>query len=299
MIILNHQHLYYFWVVAKEGSVARACEKLFLAQPTVSGQIIQLEKFFGRRLFTRDKKKMDLTDDGKLVFEYSDRIFDISRELLSALKDRAGRDVIRMRLGIVPQIPLQMAERLLHLITRFRPKVLPTIAEGPLQHLLNGLQTHDLDLVFSHVSIPEEEGKGYIQIQAGQMPIDFVAAPYLAEKIKRFPEDLSKIPLLLHARPNPIRELVDNFLFEHDCKPGVAGEAQDVELLRVLTLKGVGAAPLNRMITASDVKSGKLIRLNKRPTGITTTEWLIARKRHALNPVARYLLKHFRFNTGN
>jgi len=69
MIILNHQHLYYFWVVAKEGSVARACEKLFLAQPTVSGQIIQLEKFFGRRLFTRDKKKMDLTDDGKLVFE--------------------------------------------------------------------------------------------------------------------------------------------------------------------------------------------------------------------------------------
>jgi DNA-binding transcriptional LysR family regulator len=230
---------------------------------------------------------MELTDDGKLVFEYSDRIFDISRELMGTLKDQAGRNVVRMQLGIVPQIPLQLAERLLHLITRFRPKVLPTIVEGPLKQLLTGLQTHNLDLVYSHVSIPEEEGKGYIQIQVGQMPIDFVAAPALAEKIKRFPEDLSKVPLLLHARPNPVRELVENFLYDHDCNPGIAGEAQDVELLRVLTLKGVGAAALNRLITTSDVKSGKLIRLNKRPTGLTTTEWLIARKRHALYPVAR------------
>jgi LysR family transcriptional regulator, transcriptional activator of nhaA len=296
MIILNHQHLYYFWVVAKEGSVARACEKLFLAQATVSGQIIQLEKFFGRRLFTRAKKKMDLTDDGKLVFEYSDRIFDVSRELMGALQDRVGRKVIRMNLGIVPQIPLQLAERLLHRLTQYRPKVLPTIAEGPLKQLLNGLQTHHLDLVFSHVSIPEEEGKGYIQIQVGEMPIDFVAAPSLAAKVKRFPQDLSKIPLLLPARPNPIRELVENFLYDRDCKPEIAGEAQDVELLRFLTLKGVGAAPLVRMVTALDVRSGKLTRLNRRPTGLTKTEWLIARKRHALNPVAQYLLKHFRIN---
>ena len=42
MIPLNYHHLYYFFVIAKEGSIAKACEKLFLAQPTLSTQLKQL-----------------------------------------------------------------------------------------------------------------------------------------------------------------------------------------------------------------------------------------------------------------
>ena len=40
---LNYHHLFYFWNVAREGSVVKACEKLHLAQPTISGQIRALE----------------------------------------------------------------------------------------------------------------------------------------------------------------------------------------------------------------------------------------------------------------
>ncbi len=43
---LNYQHLYYFWTVAKEGSISRACEKLQLAQPTISGQLAARERFY-------------------------------------------------------------------------------------------------------------------------------------------------------------------------------------------------------------------------------------------------------------
>jgi len=293
MIILNHQHLYYFWVVAREGSIARACEKLFLTQSTVSGQIIQLESFLNRRLFTREKKRMQMTDDGRLVFEYADRIFDTSRELMDTLKDRPRRKALRMQLGIVPQIPLQMAERLLDVLSRFRPKVQLEIVEGPLRQLLDDLKTHDLDLVFSHVPVPEEEAKGFLQKQTGHMPIDFCAAPSVAAKVKRFPQDLAAVPILMPARPNPIREQVEHFLYDHDCKPEIAGEAQDVELLRFLTLKGLGAAPLNRLVASSDCKSGKLIRINRQPTGLFKTEWLIARRRHSLNPAARFILKTF------
>ena len=44
---LNYHHLLYFWMVAREGSIARASEQLLLAQPTLSGQIRALEKALG------------------------------------------------------------------------------------------------------------------------------------------------------------------------------------------------------------------------------------------------------------
>ena len=50
---LNYHHLLYFWVTAREGSVARACAELHLAQPTISGQIRLLEESLGEKLFAR------------------------------------------------------------------------------------------------------------------------------------------------------------------------------------------------------------------------------------------------------
>ena len=54
---LNYHHLYYFWVVAKQGSIARAVDKLRLAQPTISGQLKQLEETLGEKLFTRATRR--------------------------------------------------------------------------------------------------------------------------------------------------------------------------------------------------------------------------------------------------
>ena len=51
---LNYHHLLYFWTVAREGSIARAAEKLSLAQPTISNQLRTLERNLGHQLFTAD-----------------------------------------------------------------------------------------------------------------------------------------------------------------------------------------------------------------------------------------------------
>ena len=64
---LNYHHLYYFWTVAKEGSIAAACEKLHLAQPTISGQLRRLEESLGEKLFTKSGRSLVLTDTGQVV----------------------------------------------------------------------------------------------------------------------------------------------------------------------------------------------------------------------------------------
>ena len=50
---LNYNHLLYFWIVAKEGSIARASETLHITPQTISGQIKVLENSIGTSLFNR------------------------------------------------------------------------------------------------------------------------------------------------------------------------------------------------------------------------------------------------------
>lgn len=65
---LNYHHLLYFWTVAKKGSIARTCEELRLAQPTISGQLRALEENLGEKLFAREGRKLVLTEVGQLVY---------------------------------------------------------------------------------------------------------------------------------------------------------------------------------------------------------------------------------------
>src|SRR6187401_2477741 len=85
---LNYHHLLYFWTVAREGSVSRACEQLGLAQPTISGQVRELENSLGSKLLQRAGRGLVLTDAGKVVFAYADEIFKLGHELQNAVKGR-------------------------------------------------------------------------------------------------------------------------------------------------------------------------------------------------------------------
>src|SRR5881409_2096625 len=83
---LNYHHLLYFWMVAREGTVARAAAQLRLAQPTLSGQIHALEGALGEKLLERAGRGLRLTEMGRVVFSYADEIFALGRELGESLK---------------------------------------------------------------------------------------------------------------------------------------------------------------------------------------------------------------------
>ncbi|MCA9269405.1 MAG: LysR family transcriptional regulator, partial [Planctomycetales bacterium] len=85
---LNYHHLQYFWAVAREGSIARACAQLHVSQPTMSTQIRKLERSLGHKLFHRVGRGLVLTEAGKAVFRYADEIFTLGREMVDAMSDR-------------------------------------------------------------------------------------------------------------------------------------------------------------------------------------------------------------------
>lgn len=82
---LNHRHLHYFWVVAKEGGISRAAARLGVAVQTISSQLKELEQTLGTALFTQEGRRLVLTEAGRTTLHYADQIFLLGAQLQETL----------------------------------------------------------------------------------------------------------------------------------------------------------------------------------------------------------------------
>ena len=85
--MINYKHLHYFWVVAKQGGIARASETLHITPQTISGQISLLEDSLGEALFQKAGRNLELTETGRMVLSYADEIFSLGGELEEAVRN--------------------------------------------------------------------------------------------------------------------------------------------------------------------------------------------------------------------
>ena len=106
---LNFQHLYYFWMAAREGGISHAGEVLDLSPSTISAQINQLEAFLRVRLFRKVGRNIRLTDVGQIAFSYADQIFGLGRELTQAVESGDSRGRLRLQVGIADAGPKLVA----------------------------------------------------------------------------------------------------------------------------------------------------------------------------------------------
>src|SRR6516225_6740015 len=113
MARLNYHHLMYFWTVAREGTIARACAQLQLTQPTISGQLRSLERAVGAKLFDRVGRNLALTETGRIVYRYADEIFSLGRELQETLRGRSPGRPVRLLVGFADTLPKEITYQLL------------------------------------------------------------------------------------------------------------------------------------------------------------------------------------------
>ena len=97
---LNYNHLFYFWMVAREGGVIRASEELCVSQPTISNQLKSLEEALGHKLLERAGRGLVLTEAGRITFNHANAIFSIGNDLHSALDNQPRELALRLAVGV-------------------------------------------------------------------------------------------------------------------------------------------------------------------------------------------------------
>src|SRR6476620_11771373 len=132
---LNYRHLYYFWMVAKEGHLTRVAEQLHVSQSALSAQIKQLEDQMGHALFVREGRLLKLTEWGSRVLGYADNIFSLGNELVSLAAAGGSEKVQRLRIGGVANLSRNFQENFLRPVMGMNDVQL-VLESGTLEELL-------------------------------------------------------------------------------------------------------------------------------------------------------------------
>lgn len=246
MANLNYKHLYYFWVVAKAGSIARASEQLHVTPQTISGQLSLFEQTQGEALFRKQGRHLELSEAGRLVLSYADDIFALGRELEEVLHHRPSTRSLQLRVGVSDALPKALAYRLLEPALQLPHTLRINCREGKLELLLAELAMHKLDVVLTDSAMSVTANlRGYSHL-LGQSGISFFATGELRRALNQpFPAILDGAPLLLPGEDAALRGRILQWLDRQQLRPRITGEFDDSALMSAFGQAGAGifAAP--------------------------------------------------------
>jgi LysR family transcriptional activator of nhaA len=244
---LNYHHLYYFWTVARTGSVTKASAELLLAPPTISAQIKRLEDSLGEKLFERSGRRLVLSEAGRMAFRYADEIFSAGREMQDALKGRPTGRPSKLLVGVADVLPKIIVHQLLEPAFHLPEPVQLICREDPPDRLLADLATQGMDLVLTDSPMgPSMRVRAFNHL-LGECGVAFYGEKRLATRLRRnFPRSLDGAPVLLPTESAALRAELDQWFQSNGARPRVVGEFDDFSLVRTFGEKGLGvfASPL-------------------------------------------------------
>lgn len=288
---LNYHHLFYFYTVAKEGSVVAAAAKLRLSQPTISTQLKQLEDSLGHTLFERRGKRLVLSEAGRLSFKFADEIFSLGEEFKSTLgRGEVLSSVRKVRIGVTDSLPKLVCYRILEPLLSVEPPAHPICVEGKHQELLSRLATYELDLVLADAPNPGGTSIRAFNHLLGQCGVSFFGVAKLATRYKRgFPASLDAAPLLLPIEGTMLRASLDRWFDDIGIRPRTVGEIEDSALIKVFGESGEGLFPVPSIIE-QDVKRHYKVSLVGRLEEVNEQFYLITLERRIKNPVVSEII---------
>jgi LysR family transcriptional activator of nhaA len=239
---LNYHHLFYFWMVAKEGTIAAVCKQLSLAQPTISAQLRALENTIDRKLFVRVGRRLVLTDTGRTVYRYADSIFSLGEELMGVLEVGGSGSPERINVGITDALPKLVAHRLLEPVSILDNPVRLICHEASATELLARLAIHELDLVLSDSPAGLEVSVQAFNHLLGKCGAVIMGTKDLATARRRraFPNSLDGAPFLMPTRNTTLRVGLERWFEAENIHPMVVAEIEDSALLMEFGQAGAG-----------------------------------------------------------
>ena len=286
----NHRHLYYFWVVAKEGSMTRAAERLDMAIQTVSAQVRELERDLGCQLLRPAGRGLALTEAGMVALQQAEQIFQLSQALPEQVLATVQAPSARLAVGIADGLPKLEVWRLLRPVLRVANLRL-VCDDGEMADLLADLVLHKLDVVLTDHPAQSSSPLKVHSHSLGSSDIGWYGSPHWWEVAHAdFPASLQHVPLLLPTTHSVVRSQLDRWLVQNGLRPQVVGEIEDSALLETFGSTDLGVFPA-ALVAEKELLKRSQVRLIGACEGVQEHYYAISTERKVMHPLVQQILK--------
>jgi LysR family transcriptional activator of nhaA len=292
MSSLNYHHLRYFWVIAHEGTLTRAAERLHLSQSALSVQLQKLEQQVGHPLFERISKRLILTEAGRIALDYADTVFQAGDELLSTLQGRPSTSRQVLRVGALTTLSRNFQLEFLRPLVG-RSDVELIVRSGTMRDLLAQLEAHAIDVVLANSAAQRDARLPLRNHLLNEQPVSLVGRPRPNRGKFLFPDELRSAPILLPSLDSDIRIAFDRVLELAGIRPIILAEVDDMAMLRLLAREREGVTLVPPIVVRDELEAGVLVEHCRIPE-VNERFYAIVQQRRFPNQLLAELLKNTR-----
>jgi len=253
-----------FHTVARLLNFTKAAEELHMTQPAVTFQIRQLEEQFNTRLFDRTHNKVTLTDVGKQVYSYSDRILKLYEDMTHSITEMTGDVSGSVTLGASTTIAEYMLPLLIGEFKVKYPEVMINLRESNTEDIVNMVENNDIDL--GVVEAPVLNKNLVVENCRNDRLVAIVPPQHeLSGQREVRLKDLLKYAYIAREEGSGTREVIEEYLSSAGLKPSdvhVAMELGSPEAIKGAVEAGMGVSIVSEVTIHKELKLGTLVALD-------------------------------------
>ena len=289
---MNLNQLRAFFLAARNKSITKAAQALYVTQPAVTMQIKSLESDLDLKLFTRYGKGFELTDAGRVLFGYAERIFEIVEEMEYVLKGHADLSHGSLVIGTTRSFARHLMPRLLSKFQEQYPGVKVYLKVGSSTRIAEGVLSYEYHLgVIGR--IPFRRKLSVVPFSLEEFCLVVPTSHPFATKERVDFKDLAHEPIIIREDGSGSRYAILSMLSSHGVKPSVLLEADSVEFIKEYIIQGRGISFLYKPEIRLEAQLGLLKPLTLGDGSILVQTDVVFPKDVALNPATKAFLRLF------
>ncbi|MCT4641573.1 MAG: LysR family transcriptional regulator [Bacteriovoracaceae bacterium] len=289
---LNYHHLLYFRVIATEGSIAKASERLLVGQPALSSQLKNLEESLGQKLFDRKNRSLVLTEAGKIALEYANEIFEKGEEFLQVFNNDNIVGKNHIRIGVVDSVPKVLACDFAEFAKNYSDDCFISLVEGKPKELMSELNNHQVDIFLTSNKDAFVEEDDILISHIGEDKISAYGSKDFYYLKTNFPKSLDRQEMILPTKHSKLRYDLELYFHYNKIHYNLYAEVEDSSVKKLMSEHGKGIIYLPNFAAKPLVEAKKLYKIGELED-VSEGYWLVAKKKVIDTPLVDHILKNF------
>lgn len=261
------RRLQVFYTVARHLSFTKAAEALHMTQPAVTFQVRQLEEYFNTRLFDRTHNRISLTDAGKRVFGFADKIFELYTEMENAVRELTGEISGLMVIGASTTIAEYMLPALLGNFKSKYPDVNVRLKVSNTDGIVHMVENNVIDLGI--VEAPVNNKNLMVEVCRMDQLVAVVPPHHPFASMESVPvKSVIECPYICREEGSGTREVILEHMIENGMSASdlnISLELGSPEAIKGAVEAGMGVSIISRATISKELQLGTLVALNLEP----------------------------------